>query len=335
MKKINKKMNLALIGAGGMGKRWVMAATHSSDFTLRVIADKDINRAKELAIMLKNCEAAADYRNILKRDDIDTVIIAVPTFLLAPISLISLSAGKNVICEKPGAVKSSDIQKAILLAKRKKLHYLVSFNHRFHDAFVKADKAIKEGKIGEILFIRARYGFGGRPGYKKEWRHRKVLGGGELLDQGVHMIDLAKYFLGNVKEIVGFAENLFWSSDVDDNAFVLLKNTKNRVASIHVSWTNWDPIHSFEIYGTRGFLKVEGLGKRYGGEEKLIFGIRPGNFIGSPKENRVICNSDADRSLALVLKEFADAVKSGRETKPSGRDAYETLRIVEKIYAQK
>lgn len=335
MKKISQKINLALIGAGGMGKRWAWVITQSPSFSLRMIVDQNISIAGNLALGLKDCEVETDYRRVLNRNDIDAVLIATPTFLLAPITLATLKAGKHVICEKPGAIKSSDIKKAMILAKRKKLIYLVSFNHRYHEAFLKADSFIKSGKIGEILFIRARYGFGGRPGYEKEWRNKKSLGGGELLDQGVHMIDLAKYFLGEIRNVAGFAENLFWKSQVDDNAFLLLKNENNRIASIHVSWTNWDPIHSFEIYGTKGFLKVEGLGRKYGGGEKLILGIRSENFIGLPEEKVIICDSEANNSLIRILKEFSDAFKAGRETKPSSLEVYETLKIVEKIYAKK
>lgn len=334
-KKIKSKINLALIGAGGMGRRWALAVAKSSEFSLCVVVDKNIKIAKVLAEEIGNCEAITDYRKVLKQGDIQAVIIATPHFLLATITLAALKAKKHVICEKPGAIKSGDILKAIRLAKSNNLKYLVSFNHRFHDAFLKAKKIVDQNVIGKILFIRARYGFGGRPGYEKEWRQKKALGGGELLDQGVHLIDLTRHFLGELKEVMGFAENIFWKSNVDDNAFVLMKSPIGQVASLHASWTNWKPIHSFEIFGKNGYIIIEGLGKKYGGSEKIILGIRSKNFVDIPKEKIITCNSEANNSLLRVLKEFSESIRKKREPKPSGYDALEVLKIVEKIYVKK
>lgn len=329
----NKKIKLALIGAGGIGARWVRAIKMVKGVELKAIADKNRSRAESAASQFRNCFVSIDYRQIIKLGNIDGVIIAVPHYLLAPITLTALKLRKHVLCEKPGAVKSADLKKAVELAQRNSLSYMVGFNHRFHPAFSLARKFFEQGKIGEVLFIRARYGFGGRAGYEKEWRlNKKISGGGELIDQGVHMIDMARFFLGDIKEIKGLCGNLFWKAGVEDNAFVLLRSRSNKLASIHVSWTNWKPIHSFEIYGTKGYLAVEGLGRKYGGEEKLIWGARGKNFAGPPQEKVYPCDPEADKSLALELKEFIKSIRAKCQPQPSGEDALAVLEVIEKIY---
>jgi len=211
---------------------------------------------------------------------------------------------------------------------------MVGYNHRFHDAFIKARHLYQKGDIGKILFIRARYGFGGRIGYDKEWRLNKAIsGGGHLIDQGVHMIDLAMSFIGEIRGVKGFTSDTFWKPGPEDNAFVLIQGRNKAIASIHVSLTQWKPLHNFEIYGTKGYLSIEGLGQKYGGGEKLVIGRRAVDFTGEVKEKVITCNPNADDSLTLELAEFVSAIRQGRQVVPSGEEAYETLKIVEKTYA--
>lgn len=328
-----RTLNIALIGAGGIGSRWGKAVKSVESVSLRAVADTDLSRASAVSCQHRHCKALTNWKILLTEKEMDAVIIATPHHLLSPISLAFLKSKKHVLCEKPGALRSKQIKQCIFTARKNRLVYMIGFNHRFHEAFIKASKFLEKGKIGKVIFIRARYGFGGRREYAKEWRHdKKVSGGGELIDQGVHMIDLVRLFLGEVQDVCGFAEDTFWKSGVDDNAFLILKNKKNKLASIHVSWTQWKSLHNFEIYGTDGYLIIEGLGRKYGGEEKLIVGIRSKDFSGKPKERVIECNPEADNSLTRELKEFVTAIKENRQPVPSGRDGYETLRIVEKIY---
>ncbi len=327
-----KKIGIGLIGAGGMGKRWAAVISKSKKATLEIIVDAQENKAKELASNFQNCVSSNDIFDVLKSPNIQVVVIAVPHKYLAPLSKKFLERGKHVLCEKPGGINPEQIKGNIDLARRKKLTYMVGFNHRFHDAFLKARKFFDRGNIGKLLFIRARYGFGGRKNYNKEWRlAQKISGGGELIDQGVHMIDLALSFMGKDNQARGFIKDTFWKAGVEDNAFVILKG-KTAIASIHVSLTQWKPMHNFEIYGTTGYLSIEGLGKKYGGSERLTVGRRSDDFSSPAKERIILCNSDADKSLALELNEFLFSIDKRRLPIPSGKDAYETLKIVENIY---
>ena len=302
-----KKIGFALIGKGKMGARWSLIL------------------GKELLAVF-----GRDY-TITSKNTFDAVLIATPHKYHALITRLALKAGKHVLCEKPGAISSREIKNNIELAKKMGLTYMIGYNCRFHDGFIQARKLYKKGVIGDILFIRATFGFGGREGYEKEWRINKELsGGGHLHDQGVHMIDMVMSFMGKIDKVQGMRSDTYWGSGTEDNAFVLLKSGKS-IASIHSSVTQWKRKHTFEIYGTKGYLIIEGLGKRYGEPEKLIVGKRTKNS-DVVKERIIKCDSIADHSLKLELKEFLSAIKQGRQTTPSSLDAYKTLKIVEEVY---
>ena len=308
-----KKLHFALIGAGKHGTRWVGVIRKYA--FLDAIVDPKITSTL--------------LEDVLKDKNIDAVLIATPHDSLASITLQALEAGKHVLCEKPGAIKSIQIKKNIALAEKMGLVYKIGYNYRFHDGFIKARDLWEKGVIGNLLFIRAVHGFGGRKGYGKEWRISKEAGGGHLRDQGVHLIDMAKSFMGKIDKVQGFRADTYWESDTEDNAFVLLKSG-NVIASIHSSLTQWKRKHTFEIYGTRGYLIVEGLGMRYGKPEKLIVG----KHTEDPdvvKEEVIKCDHIADHSLELELKKFISDVRKGRSAR-SPLDAYETLKIVEEVY---
>lgn len=327
------KIRFALIGAGKMGARWASVMSNYERVSLNVIVDTGSGKASKLAAQIPGCAAAKDIKSVLSSKQIDAVLIATPHKYLASITTAALQSGKHVLCEKPGAIKSSEIKKNINLAKGKELVYMVGYNHRFHDGFIKTRHYYQKGSIGEILFIRARYGFGGRLGYDKEWRLNKAIsGGGHLIDQGVHMIDLALSFIGEIKGVQGFTSDAFWKPGSEDNAFVLIQGKNKAIASIHVSLTQWKPLHNFEIYGTKGYLSVEGLGQKYGDGEKLVIGKSRADFAGEVKEKTIICNPIADDSLRLELAEFVSAIRENRTVVPSPTAAYETLKIVERVY---
>ena len=267
-----KKLSVALVGAGGIGRQWANAMRKMRSVQLCMIVDVNLKGAKEIADTFKNCAVSDNWRDVMKDKAISAVLVTTPHQLLAPVSYGALAAKKHVLSEKPCGINSREIEKNVKIADKNKLIYMPGFNHRYHPSYMKMHEISKMGGIGKITFIRARYGFGGRPGYNKEWRFKKsVAGGGELFDQGAHMIDMCRWFLGDFKNIHGFTENMFWGGDVEDNGFVLMRNAKKQVAQIHVSWTNWDWAHSFELYGDKGYLVIDGLDQRYHGPERLTW----------------------------------------------------------------
>lgn len=329
-----KKIGIALIGAGGIGKRYGNALKKSKEFKLLFVVDTDTTRAKSVADNHPGCEIFSDWRKLHTKKEVEAVIVATPHVFLSSISIGCLKMGKHVLSEKPGGVSSLEIKKTIQVAKSLELNYMIGFNHRFHESFLLAQKLVSQQKIGKIQFIRSVYGFGGRKGFEREWRHnQKISGGGELIDQGIHMIDMIRLFLGDITAASGFVDSLYWNTQVEDNAFVILKN-KKQLASIHVSWSNWKPTHQFEIYGSEGYIRIEGLGRKYGGEEKVYVGKKDVKNPDHPIEKEYICNPDADQSLVRELVEFGKSIQEKRRPYPSGEDGYEALRVVEKIYRQ-
>lgn len=334
---IKKEINLALIGAGGIGKVWANAVKKTKNVQLKAVADTNSKKAEELSNSFKDCSFHSSAAPIFKDKIINGIVVATPHKWLASLSLAGLKSGKHILCEKPAGISSKEIRKNIQEAKKRKLVYMVGFNHRYHPGFLMARKIIKQAGIGKLMFIRARYGFGGRKNYQTEWRFQKrVSGGGELLDQGVHMIDLSRFFLGDFRDIHGFAEDFFWPGRVEDNGFLLLRTKNRKVASIHVSWTNWDWIHSFEIFGSRGYLIINGLDQRYHGPEKLIWGRQDPKFQKFPEEKIYIFeNENKEDSFQRELKDFILAIRGENKNIPTGEDAYEVLKIVEKVYKYK
>ncbi|HVS84902.1 MAG TPA: Gfo/Idh/MocA family oxidoreductase [Gaiellaceae bacterium] len=207
----------------------------------------------------------------------------------------------------------------------------VGFNHRFHPAVARAHELAAAGAIGPLLSIRAAYGHGGRAGYEREWRADPELsGGGELLDQGVHVLDLCRWFLGEFSEVHGVVATSFWEiAPLEDNGFALLRTAGGQVASLHTSWTQWRNLFRFEVFGRDGWLAVEGLGGSYG-TETLVHGTRRPEF-GVPEEERFEFPG-ADESWRLEWEELRAAIAEGRDPSGSGDDGVEAARLVEAIY---
>jgi len=304
-----KKLTLALIGAGGIGRQWADAIRKTSGVELRMVVDVNLKGAEEIANTFEHCIVSNDWRDATKNKKIDAVIVATPHKWLAPISYGALMARKHVFSEKPCGVNLREVEKNVKAAHKNKRTYMPGFNYRHHPAYMKAREIFEKGGIGNATFIRARHGFGGRPGYNKEWRFKKsIAGGGELFDQGVHMIDMCRWFMGDFEDIHGFAQNMFWGGDVEDNGFALMRTKKGQVAQIHVSWTNWDWVHSFELYGDKGYLLIDGLDKRYHGPERLVWGRRDKTFA-RPREKRFEYPDETKHdSLERELAAFRDAI---------------------------
>src|SRR5208282_2272219 len=203
-KGMGRQMNYAIIGCGLIGKKRLAGLPASSK--LAVACDTNPARARELVKLAGSGRAVADYRQAVADPQVDAVIVATVNALLAEVSAAAIRAGKPVLVEKPAGVSVRQIDELIALARRHSVCVRAGFNHRYHPAFLKAREIFESGVMGDLMFIRARYGHGGRVGYDKEWRaDPKLSGGGELIDQGIHLIDLAGWFLGGFKQIDGHA----------------------------------------------------------------------------------------------------------------------------------
>ena len=323
------RVRVGLVGAGLIGRRRAMVVRESPSEDLIIVADVDRARAEEVAHQ-NGCSATTDWREVVARDDVDAVIVSTTNDWLAPISIAAARNGKHVLCEKPLGRNPEESRQIVEAAQANRVKLKTGFNHRHHAAIWKARELFDRGAIGEICFIRCRYGHGGRPGYDKEWRaNPEIAGGGELLDQGIHALDLFRWFLGDFDEAMGFTMTSFWNTPVEDNAFALFRTTKGQVASLHASWTQWKNLFSFEIFGRDGYLIVEGLGGSYG-PERLIWGRRLPQS-GPPEEERFEFPGP-DISWREEWREFVAAIREDREPLANGYDGWQAVRMAYAIY---
>ena len=322
-------MRVGIIGTGLQGRRRARALKEFDDAELVVIADAHLERAKLLADEM-GCEATANWEDVVAREDINAIIVSTPPNLHLPICTAALKQGKHVLCEKPLARNPEEAKQIVGMAYENGMKLKCGFNLRHHPGMRQAREWLNKGSVGEPSFLRMRYGIGGRPGYEKDWRAKaETAGGGQLMDQGMHALDLSRWFMGEFAEVFGFLATSFWDiAPTEDNAFALLRTAKGQIASLHVSWTQWKNLFSLEIFGRDGYITVEGLGGSYG-VERAILGRRA--FL-EPFKEEIIEFRGEDRSWYEEWKEFATAIKEGREPLGNGYDGLQSLRLAYAIY---
>lgn len=323
-------LRFAVIGCGLIGRKRVTAIKGTVD--VAYTCDLDAGRAADLAKLVPGCTATTDYQVILADTSISAVIISTLNASLAPIALAAVRAGKHVLVEKPGALNAAQLRAIREAAVRTGAKVRLGYNHRYHPSLQKARELIDSGALGPLMFLRARYGHGGRRGYDREWRADPALsGGGELIDQGVHLIDLAGWFMGDFTSVDGHAATYFWNMQVDDNAFLSLRTPGGQTAWLHVSCTEWKNLFSLEIYGRDAKLAIDGLGGSYGPEKLTYYKMLP--EMGPPE----ITSWEyvrGDDSWAIETQAFLDDIRLGREPSPGLAEGIRTLEIVESIYAK-
>ena len=320
-------LGVAIVGCGLIGRKRARALPGG---TLVACADLDPARAEELAAGAAGAVAVADWQEAIRRRDVDVVIVATTNDALASVTSTALDAGKHVLVEKPAARSVAEIAPLIERAASRGLRVRVGFNHRYHPALQNARAILHSGALGPLMFVRGRYGHGGRVGYDREWRADPARsGGGELIDQGVHLIDLAGWMLGSFTSVEGFATTYFWDMPVDDNAFLTLRTAGGQCAFLHVSCTEWKNLFSMEIYGRDGKLAIDGLGGSYGVEKLTFYRMLP--EMGPP-ETTSWEYPRGDQSWALEFAALADDIRQGREPDAGLPAARAALEIVETIY---
>lgn len=358
------ELGVAIIGCGLIGAKRAMVLSSLSDCCLKAVYDIDPGKARNFTERF-GCSVANSQGEIFNDSSIHVVIVSTVNKYLVPISMEALQAGKHVLCEKPPGRNFQETKSLFQCAEQAKAKLKIGFNHRFHPAIVKAKEMIARGEIGPVYFLRCYYGHGGRPGYENEWRaNRELSGGGELLDQGIHVVDLFRWFMGDFEEAFGYVPTYFWDMRVEDNAFALFKTLKEQIALMHTSWTQWKNQFSFEIYGEAGYLIVDGLGGSYGketlgiGKRKLVDGYElsvdkekqhtsPSNklitnqlitnnvglkYAGGAPDEEIIEFSGPDISWEEEWKEFVSAIRENRGPLGNSKDGLEAMRMIEAVY---
>ncbi|MBI2633871.1 MAG: Gfo/Idh/MocA family oxidoreductase [Parcubacteria group bacterium] len=322
-------MRVAIIGAGLIGYKRAAAITKIKSLKLFFVCDVDKERREKLALQY-GAEAFDDWRKAVGDPRVGLVIVATPNQWLASIALEAVKQGKHTLIEKPGAVRAQDLRKILVIAKQKRVGVWVGYNHRFHPAILKAHNLFQKGLIGELFYVRGVYGHGGRKGYEKEWRAKAhKFGGGEMTDQGSHLIDLYQLFLGGPRLKFASLKRFFWNMPSEDNAFFVLENQKGQTGFFHTSWTQWKNKFFLEIFGKKGALVVNGLGGSYGPESLTLY-LRPPQG-GVPKEKHWKWNSP-DESFLNEMKYFLHSLDKKKNLYRRFEDSIRTLEIIESAY---
>lgn len=323
-------IKIGIIGCGIIGKRRADIISSSSTSKVIAVADSDINKSKSLGLAL-NCRYFDDWKKIISMKEIDAVIISTTNDSLSLISFHAASNGKHIFCEKPLGKNPVEVQLAVEEAQKQNVVFKTGFTLRFHPGIQKIKSIIDKGLIGKILFIRCNYGITGRPGYDKEWRAiPEISGGGELIDQGIHVLDLFRLFLGDFTKICGSIGSLYWNTSVEDNAFAILTTPSKQIASLHVSWTQWNNEFSLEIVGNDGYVIMTGLGGTYGIEKVIIGKKAPPNVW--PPEETVFTYEHPEICWQNEWNDFILSITNNQTPFGSGIDGLEALKLVFKIY---
>ncbi len=286
-------MRVGIVGCGLIGRK--RAAVLGAD---ELVACYDPVAALEPAV--DSAEAVFEAA--------EAVIVATPHDTLAELAIAALEAGKHVLVEKPAGIGSAQVRAIADAAAGTHVH--VGFNHRFYPAIARAVTEARSGEHGEILHVRARYGHGGRPGYEREWRADPARsGGGELIDQGMHLLDLSHWLLGPLPLHSALIRTEFWDAPVEDNAVLILGERDTGPWTLfHVSWTEWKNMFSLEIFCRTAKLQVDGLARSYGAQRLTRYLMRP--ELGPPDVEVLDYPAD-DASWAAEWLHFRSAIEAG------------------------
>lgn len=326
-------LRAGIIGYGYMGEIRRRNVDEHEDLTLVGVVDPRITDAGRLGLQL-----FPTYEALIAQQ-LDVVFVCTPNRLTPDVTVYALEHGCHVFCEKPPGRTVADIERIRAAeAANPALKLIFGFNHRHHPGITEAKAIVDGGGLGRILYLRGVYGKSGGDGFETGWRNDPEMGGGGiLLDQGIHMLDLFRFFGGDFDEVSGMMSTTHWDIPVEDNAFLIMRNREGLMASLHSSATSWKHTFRLEIGLERGYLTVSGLLSKTGsyGRETLLIGRRPMRgetvALGNPREEMTYY--DADPSWDLQVRHFVDCIRQGTPVADStSTDALRVMEIVEGVY---
>jgi predicted dehydrogenase len=327
---------VGIVGLGRIGRRRAGLVTRHPRLELVSVADPHVDDDGSLP---HSCTWHRDGADLL-RQDLDAVFVCTPNDVTTSLVVEALESGRHVFAEKPPGRCVADIERMRAVeGQNPGLVVKFGFNHREHDSVRLSQSLIASGELGRLMWVRGIYGKAGGPGYEHDWRaDPAVAGGGILLDQGIHMLDLFRLFCGEFGEVKSFVGQTFWRVGLEDNAFALLRGEDGRVAMLHSSATHWNHTFRLEIYLTEGYLVLEGFltGSQTYGRETLVVGRRDwsdsDSARGRPREERYYF--DDDRSWEREVDDFVRCIDAGAPvTSGSSLDAQRAMELVTRVYA--
>lgn len=321
-------MNFAAIGLGSFGKKRARAIKESKFAKLVALYDNNPsildNASKELHVPIK------DYKEILKDNTIEVLAICTPNKFHKDIIIAALNAGKHVFCEKPLARNFKEAQEIYEISKKTNKVVQVGSNHRYFESVKYAKKLVDQGVIGEVLSFNGRIGHNGER-LKDTWFWKKeISGGGTLLDNGCHLLDLSRYFMGNFNKGTGVVSNSYWKNiEVEDTACGMFINDKGKTSTIFCSWRLLSGYLFFELNGSKGYINVDGRFDTHGGDK----------IFWSTNEDKKFYNKDFSdikpTSYNQEIDKFVQNLKENKECSPSISDALEVMRMIDFVYTSK
>lgn len=331
---IKNRLNVGLVGLGKMGHIRADAIMKHPELNLSAVCDVIETKGKDFP----ESKFFHDYNELLKQG-IDAVFVCTPNRYIPEIAVAALENGIHAFCEKPPGRNMDDVIKMRKAEKNNpgtKLKF--GFNHRYHEAVREAKSIVDSGRLGRIMWIRGTYGKAGGTGYQEDWRnYYDMSGGGILIDQGIHMVDLVSMFCQDFTDIHSFITRSYWQTEVEDNAFAIMKNALGQIVMIHSSATQWQHRFLMEIYLEKGYLNIDGIFSSTGTyepetlKEAVCLYDHDRNPLPNPLETLTIY--EEDKSWYLEVDDFARCI---REDKPvtvgSSQDAYKVMELIQRIY---
>ncbi len=327
-------MKIGIVGCGMIGELRAQAITLARNAELRVVCDADAERARRLAARY-HCAAETEWPKMVTRDDVDVIVISTPNDLHAEVALSAMAAGKHVLCEKPLARTPEECRRMVTAAHQFRVKLMTGFNHRRYPPVRKAKELLEGGAIGTPLSMRGWIGHEAGQEFLNRWfANSAISGGGTLVDNGVHLIDLVRFFLGEVTEVQGDARTALWQiHPCEDQALVLLKTAQGPSAFIMASWTEWRGYHFWlQVHGSHGILTFQYPPMLTVVDTKRPNGRRPKRtrffFLREQAIERIRgYRWTIAQSFSGELEELMAAIQENREASPSGFDGLRAVEI--------
>ncbi len=326
-------LRVGIAGFGVVGKRRKDCVTRHPNMHVVAVCDQTF---PDEGLLSDRIRYYRDYRRLLT-ENLDVLIVCLTNDVAAEVTIAGLQSGLHVFCEKPPGRSVEDIIKVIACERRyPRLKLMYGFNHRYHESVQDALTVLRSGELGRVINMRGMYGKAKLVTFTQpDWRtKRKIAGGGVLLDQGIHMVDLMRLFGGEFSEVRSFISNSHWGYDVEDNAYAIMRTPEGVVGMLNSSATQWRHRFHLDINLQGGSLILGGIlsgTKSYGAETLTLVRADPDNDQGDPREQVTRYNHDPswDAEIAALASSILNdtPVRSG-----TSDDALRTMRLVFKIY---
>jgi len=330
---MSRKLKVGIAGYGVVGKRRCQCVEQHPSLEMIAVCDQVF---PEDVSTVDGFRSYKSYKQLLK-ENLDILIVCLTNDIAPEVTIAALETGLHVFCEKPPGKNVSDIFRVIDIEQQKPdLKLMYGFNHRYHYSVQDALKLVHSGELGKIINMRGVYGKAKLITFNQpDWRtKREISGGGILLDQGIHMVDLMRLFGGEFEKVHSFISNGHWGYNVEDNAYALMRTDDNIVAMLNSSATQWRHRFHLDINLEKGSIILGGIlsgTKSYGAETLTIVRADPENDFGDPMEQ--VTRYNKDTSWCAEIDEFIDCIINNKQVvNGTSDDALQTMKLVQKIY---